>query len=60
IFNILGQRVATLVDKEQLAGLYSVKWNGKDNSGRSVASGIYLYQLKAEEFVKVRKLTMLR
>ncbi|MFQ5638916.1 MAG: T9SS type A sorting domain-containing protein [bacterium] len=60
IFNLVGQRVTPLVDKEQLAGFYSVQWNGKDRSGRSVASGIYLYQLKAEDFVKVRKLTLLR
>ena len=60
IYNLLAQRVATLVDKQQPAGFYSVQWNGKDDSSRNVASGIYLYLLQTNEFVKVRKLTLLR
>lgn len=60
IFNLLGQRVATLVEKKQPAGYYAVPWNGRDISGRHVASGVYLYRLQAGDFLKVRKLTLLR
>ncbi len=60
IYNILGQRVAVLVDEQQPAGYYSVKWHGTDESGNKVATGIYLYRLKTTEFVKVKKLTVLR
>jgi len=60
IINILGQPVITLVDKEQLAGFYSVQWNGKDDSGRSVPSGVYVYRLAAGQFVESKKMLLLR
>ncbi len=45
VFNILGQRVATLVDGERPAGFHTAAWNGTDASGRGVGSGVYLYRL---------------
>ena len=45
VFNILGQRVATLVDGEQPAGFHTATWNATDASGRGVGSGVYLYRL---------------
>lgn len=60
VYNLLGRQVATLVDKQQSAGHYSVKWNAKDDSGRLVASGVYLLRLETGEFMQVRKLTFLR
>ena len=45
VFNALGQRMATLVDGEQGAGVYQVRWDGTDESGRAVAAGVYLYRL---------------
>ena len=45
IYNIQGQLVRTLVDEEKLAGDYRIIWDGKDNSGKEVSSGIYFYQL---------------
>jgi len=60
IYNLIGQRVATLIDKKQPAGVYSVQWNGKDDLGRNVASGVYLYKLETKEFVRVRKLALVR
>ncbi len=60
IYNLVGHRVATLVNKNQQAGFYSVQWNGRDDSGRIVTSGVYLYRLETKEFVKVRKLTLIR
>ncbi|NIR70305.1 T9SS type A sorting domain-containing protein, partial [candidate division KSB1 bacterium] len=47
IFNILGQLVKTLVDENQKAGIKSVTWQGTNDAGRSVASGVYLYQMRA-------------
>ena len=45
VFNILGQRVATLVDDAQGAGAYVARWDGTDAAGRAAASGVYFYRL---------------
>ncbi len=47
IYNVRGQLVRTLIDAEQDAGYHSVIWNGKDNRGQSVASGVYFYRLSS-------------
>ena len=47
VFNLLGQRVATLVDGEQLAGAYAVPWDARDAAGYGVAAGVYIYRLTA-------------
>ena len=68
IFNLQGQKVATLVRSHQTAGAHKIIWNGTDESGRRVASGVYLYQLKAgdpstssgQSFVAVKKMLLLR
>jgi hypothetical protein len=60
IYNILGQLVRTLVDEEKAPGNYKVIWDGKDNSGKEVGSGIYFYQLKTEEYTATRKMVLLR
>jgi hypothetical protein len=60
IFNVFGQEVRTLVDKKQAAGFYRVQWDGKDDEGRSLASGVYLYQLIANDFVDTRKMVLTR
>jgi predicted outer membrane repeat protein len=60
IYNILGQQVNSLVDEDQMAGEYEVYWDGTDHSGRTVASGIYIYQLKTDRFEKSRRLTLLK
>ncbi len=45
VYNVLGQKVAELVSDEQSAGVYEVRWDGNDLSGRTAASGVYLYRL---------------
>ncbi len=55
IFDLSGNEVITLMNKRQHAGEYVVEWNGKDNEGGDVASGIYFYQLRANSFVKTKK-----
>ncbi len=59
IFNLLGQEVRSLVSKVQEAGAYSVQWDGKDNFGLSVSSGIYFYQINAGNKFKMSKTMML-
>lgn len=60
IYNILGQRIATLTNRRLPAGRYQVKWDGRSDTGLSVASGVYLYRLEAGEFQKARKLLLVR
>ncbi len=60
IFNILGQKIKTLVNCRQPVGSYQIQWDGRDNTGRDVASGIYLYRLKAEAFVQIRKMILMK
>jgi len=60
IYNILGQRVATLVDSKHPAGAYSARWDGKDISGGRVSSGVYIYRLQTDRFVESKKMLLLR
>jgi flagellar hook capping protein FlgD len=60
IFNSLGQLVRSLVNTEQSQGEYSVVWNGLDNSGTAVSSGVYFYKLTHGNFVDSRKLLKLK
>ncbi|MFC1528519.1 FlgD immunoglobulin-like domain containing protein [Candidatus Latescibacterota bacterium] len=60
IYNLAGQEVRTLVDENQSAGYRSVIWDGKNNRGYSVSSGIYIYRLKTPEFLKTKKLLLIR
>jgi len=60
IFNVLGQEVVRLVDKEQMPGFYAIRWNGKNELGRSVASGVYLYRIQAGEFNQTHKMLLLK
>jgi hypothetical protein len=55
VFNILGQRVATLVDGQQAAGYYQIIWNAQEQ-----ATGMYFYRLKADDFSQVKKMLMLK
>jgi len=60
IYNVLGQKVKTLFDGRKTPGTHTVKWDGKDSSGRNVASGVYLCRMEAGDFVQVKKLILLR
>lgn len=59
VFNALGQRVRTLLDEPQAAGFHSVVWDGRDDHGRKLSSGIYFYTLTSGSFVDVKKMTLL-
>jgi hypothetical protein len=60
VYNLLGQRVVDLVNDHRAAGRYSVRWDGRDASGRRVASGAYVYELRAGDFVARRKMIRVR
>lgn len=60
VYNLLGQKVATLLNGRQQAGSYSVQWNGKADDGRPVNSGIYLLRLQANGQVQIRQMTLLK
>jgi len=62
IFNTAGQLVRTLVDEEQApkAGGFSMVWNGQNDQGASVASGVYFYQLTAKNFSETKKMVLLK
>ncbi|MBT7864599.1 MAG: T9SS type A sorting domain-containing protein, partial [Gemmatimonadetes bacterium] len=61
LFDVLGQQIRVLVDeRSQRAGYHTMHWNGRDQDGRSVASGIYFYVLKADVFRQVRKMVLIK
>ena len=60
VYNLSGQKVACLIDGRRPAGRYTVHWDGRDESGRELASGAYLYRLQIGGLTKTRKLLLLK
>jgi hypothetical protein len=60
IFNVLGQKVVTLINEKMDAGTYRETWRGTSESGTQVASGIYFYRLTAGDYVTTKKMMMLK
>ncbi|MBU8871635.1 MAG: T9SS type A sorting domain-containing protein [Gemmatimonadales bacterium] len=60
IYGVDGRKVATLINENRKAGLHEVIWMGKDESARSVASGIYFYRIDAGPYSEVRKMTLMK
>ena len=60
IYNIAGQRVATLVNRKMSAGFHQVQWNGKNRNGQQAASGVYIYRLTAGKQQFVKKMLLVR
>jgi len=66
MYDICGRSIRSLVRGKASAGTYSVRWDGKDNSGKEVGSGVYLYRLRAGQgkgqgdFVRARKMVLVR
>jgi FtsP/CotA-like multicopper oxidase with cupredoxin domain len=60
IFNRIGQEVRTLVNSGYQAGSHKVVWDGKNNRGKSVASGMYIYKIKAGKYTKSMKMNLIR
>ncbi|MCL4279534.1 MAG: T9SS type A sorting domain-containing protein, partial [Ignavibacteriaceae bacterium] len=60
IYNSIGEKVRTLVNGNQETGFYQVQWDGKNNSGNQLSSGVYLYRLSAGNYTNVMKMVLLR
>ncbi len=60
IYNMLGERVATLVHEVQPAGFYTVQWKGTNDGGAKVATGVYFYRMRAGEFNMVKKMLLVK
>ncbi len=60
VYNMLGQEVKTLVNKDVAPGRFSVTWHGDNNYGSKVSSGTYIYQIVAGEFVQAKKMILLK
>jgi|GEM_PF-245123 len=60
VYNLTGQEVVSLVNGYRQAGSYAIHWGGRDETGRALASGVYLYRLQAGTRVETRKLLLLR
>ena len=59
VFNLLGQRIATLVNEEQPAGFHHARWDGTDTAGRAVGAGVYLYRLRSGQAVATGRMVLI-
>jgi hypothetical protein len=60
VFNILGQKVITLVDKSEQPGFYSATWDGVNSEGKSTSSGIYFYKISAGDYTEIKKMVLIK
>ncbi len=60
IFNLVGQKVATLVNDKMDAGVYHIKWNGVDDLGQPLPSGMYFYEMRTQAYQAVKKLVLVK
>jgi hypothetical protein len=60
VYNILGRKVRTLVKEIQKSGQHRVEWDGKDEKGKEISSGVYFYRIKTPEFSQAKKMVLLR
>jgi flagellar hook assembly protein FlgD len=60
IFNVLGQKVRTLVNEMKSAGSYRTEWDGNDDAGKQVSTGVYLYRFSAGDVVQTKKMVLLK
>ena len=60
IYNTLGREIITLIDSEYAPGTYSVRWNGRDDLGERVPSGIYVYMMEAGDYKTQKKMSLIQ
>ena len=60
IYNMLGQKIKVFNNMQISAGYHSITWNATNDYGNPVSAGMYLYQLKTKEFVKTKKMVLLK
>jgi flagellar hook assembly protein FlgD len=60
IYNVNGQLIRVLVSESKPAGIYSIEWDGRDQRGTPVASGVYLSRMRAGAYLETKKLLLLK
>ncbi|MCD6502517.1 T9SS type A sorting domain-containing protein, partial [bacterium] len=60
VYNLLGNKVLTIVDEKLDRGRYRVVWDGRDSGGAAMPSGTYLYRLKSEDYEETKKMTLIK
>jgi hypothetical protein len=60
IYNVTGQKVATLVNGNMQPGFHSIRWNGTNENGKQLASGMYFYRISSSKFTEVKKLILMK
>ena len=60
IYDLLGREIDTIVNERQPVGEHTVHWDGRDDLGKTVSSGVFIYRLQAGTFVENRKMLLLR
>ena len=60
IYNLRGQKIKTLLENNMDAGVHSVVWDGTDDSGRTVGSGVYFYQMQTTDFTDTKRMLLLK
>ena len=60
IYDVTGRLVRVLVDEHRAAGTWSVEWNGEDDRGQHVSSGVYFYRMRAGAFADTKKMVLLK
>ncbi len=60
VYNTMGQRVATLVNKKQAAGRYQVRWSGVDEADNHLPSGVYIYRIETNQFSAAKKMLLIK
>lgn len=60
VFNLRGQKIKTLVNESKAVGNYSVTWDGTDNNGKAIGSGVYLYKLRSGKFSASKKMILMK
>jgi len=60
IYDVLGKRVRTLIDRTEEPGYESVVWDATNDIGQQISAGVYIYRIKAGEFSKTRKMILLK
>jgi len=60
IYDIMGRQVRTLVDEDLKPGVYKITWDGRNDNGEILSSGIYFYRIVADKFVDVKKMVLLK
>ncbi|MBN2245455.1 MAG: T9SS type A sorting domain-containing protein, partial [Candidatus Aminicenantes bacterium] len=60
VYNLRGERLITLVNEVRDAGVYGVEWNGRDEAGRMMPSGIYFYNMKSGKYTSIKKMILMK